>query len=417
MPNPVSNSSKLSAMMDSSPVDPSSTLGTAGMRDLIDARQSNLFDAIKKLPQLNFARDIDIPQLAVVGDQCSGKSSVLEAIGRFHFPIDAQLCTRFPIRLNVRPAQETRMSISIEPGDSRSAEDRKRLQQFRGSLSSTVEFGDKIKEAAEVLGVRSSDPSNSGDLKSFTDDILMDDMFGPGLPLVNLIDLPGLFSATSTAQKESGQKVVAEIVEKYIRSKSNLILLVISAQSPFHNCSALGTIQTIARAQPELKDRVVGVITSPDNALAPVEILNILKGELVSTNLKCAWYVARNQDPKERDHESLLLRDQREEKFLNSNPDWMDVPKSQRGIAALKVALINALWAHTCAALPSLISELRARIVEVESGLSATRHPRSTDLGRRRYLHEIARKFSHLTQEACAGSYRNEKCRELHRAN
>ncbi|KAH8841775.1 Dynamin- protein 4C [Pyricularia oryzae] len=38
---------------------------------------------------------IFLPQLVVVGDQSSGKSSVLESITGFAFPRAAELCTRY----------------------------------------------------------------------------------------------------------------------------------------------------------------------------------------------------------------------------------------------------------------------------------------------------------------------------------
>ncbi|KAK3358775.1 P-loop containing nucleoside triphosphate hydrolase protein [Lasiosphaeria hispida] len=391
------------------------------MQDLIDPRQIDLFDAIEKLSGLKVASDIEIPQLAVVGDQSSGKSSVLEAIGRFHFPVDDQLCTRFPIKLKVRPAAESQMHFSIEPGLSRTAEDKIRLQQFQGSLSSMSEFGEKMKLAAEVLGVRStagpeSPTDTPGDsLMSFTDDVLVVEVFGPNLPLVNLIDLPGLFQAKSTTQNEASKETVMKMVDKYIRAESNLILLVVSARNSFHNYAGLATIQAIAEKQPELTDRVVGVITSPDYALSPAETLSILRGELDSTNLKCRWHVVRNQDQDERKRESLLQRDEREEQFFSTSRRWKEIPKSQRGIAALVATLRETFWAHTRAALPTLASKVRARVTAVESRLVTMSHPRSTDLARRQYLHGIARKFEALTREACKGTYEDEKCKELHR--
>jgi hypothetical protein len=60
-------------------------------QDLIDPEQVSLFDAIDRLSRLALARNIEYPQLVVVGNQSSGKSSVLEAIARFHFPVSEDL--------------------------------------------------------------------------------------------------------------------------------------------------------------------------------------------------------------------------------------------------------------------------------------------------------------------------------------
>ncbi|KAH8743124.1 hypothetical protein F5883DRAFT_357059, partial [Diaporthe sp. PMI_573] len=45
---------------------------------------------------------VALPQLAVCGDQSTGKSSVLEAITGFPFPRQEGLCTRFPTEIILR---------------------------------------------------------------------------------------------------------------------------------------------------------------------------------------------------------------------------------------------------------------------------------------------------------------------------
>ena len=52
-------------------------------------------DMIDRLRDLNIQQFVALPQLVVVGDQSSGKSSVLEAVMEFPLPRDSGLCTRF----------------------------------------------------------------------------------------------------------------------------------------------------------------------------------------------------------------------------------------------------------------------------------------------------------------------------------
>jgi GTPase SAR1 family protein len=57
-------------------------------------------------------------KLVVVGDQSSGKSSVLEGLTGLSFPIASDLCTRFATQIVLRraPAHEAQVKITIIPG-------------------------------------------------------------------------------------------------------------------------------------------------------------------------------------------------------------------------------------------------------------------------------------------------------------
>lgn len=57
-------------------------------------------------------------KLVVVGDQSSGKSSLLEGLTGLSFPIASDLCTRFATQIVLRraPAADAAVKISIIPG-------------------------------------------------------------------------------------------------------------------------------------------------------------------------------------------------------------------------------------------------------------------------------------------------------------
>jgi GTPase SAR1 family protein len=61
-----------------------------------------LLEKIDKLFACNVGEYINLPQLVVVGEQSSGKSSGLEGLNKLKFPRDSGLCTRFATQIIFR---------------------------------------------------------------------------------------------------------------------------------------------------------------------------------------------------------------------------------------------------------------------------------------------------------------------------
>jgi hypothetical protein len=74
-----------------------------------------LLSKIDKLFACGVGEYIALPQLVVVGDQSSGKSSVLEGLTNLPFPRDSGLCTRFATQITFRRAQNASISVSVIP--------------------------------------------------------------------------------------------------------------------------------------------------------------------------------------------------------------------------------------------------------------------------------------------------------------
>ena len=82
----------------------------------------DLLEKIDRLFACNVGEYIDLPQLVVVGDQSSGKSSVLEALTKLPFPRESGLCTRFATQITFRRFQETHITVSVIPAQDASEE-------------------------------------------------------------------------------------------------------------------------------------------------------------------------------------------------------------------------------------------------------------------------------------------------------
>lgn len=102
---------------------------------------SLLLEKIDKLFACNVGQYIGLPQIVVVGDQSSGKSSVLEGLTRLSFPRDSGLCTRFATQIVFRRdliLSQRRISVSIIPASEIDAATKENLAKWSSSGVETL---------------------------------------------------------------------------------------------------------------------------------------------------------------------------------------------------------------------------------------------------------------------------------------
>ena len=67
-----------------------------------DTEYVKILEKIKEIRPLISSYKIQLPQIVVIGDQSSGKSSVLESLTGIKFPVNSGICTRCPIIVNCK---------------------------------------------------------------------------------------------------------------------------------------------------------------------------------------------------------------------------------------------------------------------------------------------------------------------------
>ena len=67
----------------------------------------------------------------IVGDQSSGKSSVLEALTELPFPRESTLCTRFATHITFRRSPNMIVTASIIPSQDSSEEHSKKAREWK----------------------------------------------------------------------------------------------------------------------------------------------------------------------------------------------------------------------------------------------------------------------------------------------
>ncbi|TGJ86876.1 hypothetical protein E0Z10_g1904 [Xylaria hypoxylon] len=360
-------------------VEHSIDLDAAALGELNSSAASVLLDTIDDLRELQVGEIVNLPQIIVVGDQSSGKSSVLEAISGLPFPTKGDICTRFATELVIRRAPETKIDVRINTAESGSP------QLFHRTTFRKDTLPEIIREATNKMGIR------LGSTKAFSRDVLRVEVASPHVPSLTLVDLPGFFHSETEEQTREDKKVVRQIAEHYMKQPKSIILAVVSAN---HNLANQIVVEE-ARKHDSSRERTLGVITKPD-----------LAGQGSQDEKKLGWHVLRNR-PEGREQTSADKRDAEEESFFETGA-WSTISPDSRGIAPLRRKLSRMLLEHIQKTLPSLVKEIEENLSTRQRALEKLGRPREETDDLRAYLLDIAEGFQRLVRDGVEGRYNNE---------
>ncbi|CAG9950824.1 unnamed protein product [Clonostachys rosea f. rosea IK726] len=164
-------------------------------KPIITLGNQDLLTKIDKLRETNVGAIIPLPQLIVVGDQSSGKSSVLESITGFSFPRDAGLCTRYATQITCVRQTLSKVSVSIIPRPDAEGPHKDRLTAFHRQLSqlNDGDLANMFDEANAAMGICMGTIGDSPALPAFSEDMLKIEISGPEQIHLTVIDVPGIF--------------------------------------------------------------------------------------------------------------------------------------------------------------------------------------------------------------------------------
>ncbi len=174
-------------------------LGQDSMQEAFDASIRPKLDAIDKVRHHLTGVDIELPAIVVVGDQSSGKSSVLESLSGIGLPRGGNLVTRCPLELALRRGQTESAVLSYTDPDDGSKEISNPIQ--------LAEIPDAVNAATQHL---------AGDNSGLVPALISLKVTKPEAPDLTLIDLPGIVRNPIGDQPEDIEQQIRGLIHKHI---------------------------------------------------------------------------------------------------------------------------------------------------------------------------------------------------------
>ncbi|KDQ61820.1 hypothetical protein JAAARDRAFT_31294 [Jaapia argillacea MUCL 33604] len=319
---------------------------------------ADLIKLVNKLQDTfhNLGGELDMPQLAVVGSQSSGKSSVLETIvGRDFLPRGQGIVTRRPLVLQLihvpSPDPDATTSSPTEWG------------QFLHIDTRYTDFNEIRKEIEqETFRV-------AGQNKGISKLPIHLRIYSPNVLDLTLVDLPGLTKLPVGDQPSDIEKQIRNLVVEYI-SKPNCVILAVSAANvDLANSEALKLARTV---DPQGR-RTIGVLTKLDLMDAGTNALDVLTGRVYPLKLGFIGVVNRSQQDinESKDMKAAM---ESESEFFRSHAAYRNIAH-KNGTKYLARTLNQVLMNHIREKLPDMKARLNTLIGQAQQELNSFGDP------------------------------------------
>ncbi|KAI3322876.1 P-loop containing nucleoside triphosphate hydrolase protein [Xylariaceae sp. AK1471] len=327
---------------------------------------------IDKLRELNVGSIIPLPQLVVVGDQSSGKSSVLESLTGFAFPPATGLCTRYATQITCRREAREGVSVSIIPRPQADEVLKTELRKFRRNLSSldNDDLATIFQEANEAMGIRMDTADNVASLGAFSEDMLKIEISGPDQTHLTVIDVPGIFRVPMPGlTTESDVVLVQNMVKTYMHNRRTMSVAADPFAKPIELTRWRRPREILRLAETADPDgvRTMGVLTKPDLATEKATkdaIVNLVLGK--RNPLKLGYCVVKNRSA---DDESSTIFDRlsAEKAFFMCRP-WLTIA-DRCGVTSLQGRLRELLMDISKREFPHVKLEIEKRLRDFRAKL------------------------------------------------
>ncbi|XP_042571342.1 interferon-induced GTP-binding protein Mx3-like [Cyprinus carpio] len=337
-------------------------------------------DLIDTLRSVGIHKDLALPTIAVIGDQSSGKSSVLEALSGIALPRGTGIVTRCPLELRLK-----KVTSGVNWKAVLSYRDKKREFVDSSLVEKYIEQAQN-----ELAGV------------GICDELITLEVMSPDVCDLTLIDLPGIARVPVNGQPEDIGEQIKHLIMRYIENQETINMVVVPCNTDIATTEALKMAQEV---DPDGK-RTVAILTKPDliDRGTETKILDIVQNKTIP--LRKGYIMVKCRGQQQINEKISLEEAAAEERDFFQNHSFFRclLNEDKATIKSLAVKLTQHLVDHIKKSLPQLneqmkkqLWDLRNKLKEYESG------PPQDPKGAKLFLTETIMKFIDQIKSISAG--------------
>ncbi|NXC28504.1 MX protein, partial [Campylorhamphus procurvoides] len=302
-----------------------------------EAKIRPCIDLVDSLRALGIEKDLSLPAIAVIGDQSSGKSSVLEALSGVALPRGNGIVTRCPLELKLKRLPDG--------------------QAWRGKICYRNVVTD-LQNASEVdKAIRHAQDIVAGPRGAISGELISLEIRSPDVPDLTLIDLPGIARVAVGDQPKDIGEQIKTLLKRIIGCKETINLVVVPCNVDIATTEALKMAQEVDPSG----ERTLGILTKPDLVDRGTEesIIRIMQNKVIP--LKKGYMIVRCRGQQDiHNRLTLAAAIQQERNFFASHRHFSTLMEEGKAtIPHLSVKLTNELVKHIIKTLPVLESQIR----------------------------------------------------------
>ncbi|XP_067401319.1 interferon-induced GTP-binding protein Mx2-like [Emydura macquarii macquarii] len=304
-------------------------------------------DLIDSLRALGVEKDLALPAIAVIGDQSSGKSSVLEALSGVALPRGSGITTRCPLALRLKklaPQQEWKGKISY------------------WNISEELHHPSQVEKE-----IRKAQNAIAGDGVGISPELISLEISSPNVPDLTLIDLPGIARVAVGNQPQDIGEQIKKLIKKFIAKQETINLVVVPSNVDIATTEALKMAQEV---DPD-GERTLGILTKPDLVDRGTEesVVDIVRNLVI--HLRKGYMIVKCRGQQDiHNNQTLASAIQKERAFFEEHEHFrVLLDENKATIPILAEKLTSELVEHINKSLPSLEEKINIQLEKTTEAL------------------------------------------------